>query len=109
MKDRIKKFIPSPILNAYHSAWPALGDFLYRHPSGRIKVIGITGTNGKTSDAHLCSYFLENEGHKTASTSAVSTKEGKNEKMKKKKMIGYVRRKEYLFLRLAVVVWCEFV
>lgn len=108
MKDRIKKFIPSPILNAYHSAWPALGDFLYRHPSGQIKVIGITGTNGKTSVAHLCSYLLENAGHKTASISSLRFKIGNKEWPNKLKMTMPGRMKLHLFLRKAVDAGCRY-
>lgn len=38
---------------------------LYRHPSRDIKVIGITGTNGKTTTAHLIQSVIEMAGKKT--------------------------------------------
>jgi len=37
----------------------------YFSNSGRIKLIGITGTNGKTTTAYLTKYFLEEAGYKT--------------------------------------------
>ncbi|MEX2144922.1 MAG: UDP-N-acetylmuramoyl-L-alanyl-D-glutamate--2,6-diaminopimelate ligase [Candidatus Spechtbacterales bacterium] len=108
MKELIKKFIPPSVLEAYHSAWPALGAFLYGHPSKEIKVIGITGTNGKTSVAHLCSYLLENAGYKTASISSLRFKIGNEEWPNKLKMTMPGRMKLHLFLRKAADAGCQF-
>lgn len=40
---------------------------LYDDPSNSLSVVGITGTNGKTSTALLTAHTLEHAGHKTAS------------------------------------------
>ncbi len=37
----------------------------YFSNAGRLKLIGITGTNGKTTTAYLIKYFLEEAGYKT--------------------------------------------
>ncbi len=37
----------------------------YRRPSQRLKMIGITGTNGKTTVAFMIKHILESAGHKT--------------------------------------------
>jgi len=44
----------------YLAAW------FYNQPSERIKVIGITGTNGKTSSAFFTGQLLQQLGHKVA-------------------------------------------
>ena len=38
----------------------------YGNPSRKLKLIGITGTNGKTSVAHILRYMLQSAGYKTA-------------------------------------------
>ncbi|GFE70250.1 UDP-N-acetylmuramoyl-L-alanyl-D-glutamate--2,6-diaminopimelate ligase [Chroococcus sp. FPU101] len=38
----------------------------YQHPTQTLKLIGITGTNGKTTTTHLIEYFLEQTNHPTA-------------------------------------------
>ncbi len=37
----------------------------YQHPSKEVTVIGITGTNGKTTCAQMTAHVLESMGHKT--------------------------------------------
>ena len=43
-----------------------LGDWFYNAPSSQIKVVGITGTNGKTSSAFYTAQLLELQGKKVA-------------------------------------------
>lgn len=42
-----------------------LADAFYRHPSGALAVIGITGTNGKTTVARMIDVVLTAAGHRT--------------------------------------------
>jgi UDP-N-acetylmuramoyl-L-alanyl-D-glutamate--2,6-diaminopimelate ligase len=48
----------------------------YDHPSRRLSVVGITGTDGKTSTAHLLSAVLEAAGRRTGWLTTVNTKIG---------------------------------
>jgi len=48
----------------------------YGHPSDRLKVVGITGTNGKTTTSYLISAALEACGHKTGLLGTISYKVG---------------------------------
>ena len=41
------------------SAIAPLADLFYGHPSGKLKVIGLTGTKGKSSTAYYLKYILD--------------------------------------------------
>lgn len=46
----------------------AMGEFaaaLYEHPSKKLRVVGVTGTNGKTSTAHLLGTIFRQQGLET--------------------------------------------
>jgi len=38
---------------------------LYKNPSSKLKLIGITGTNGKTTTTYILKHILQNSGNKT--------------------------------------------
>ena len=42
---------------------PVLADHVYHHPAGRLRLFGITGTNGKTTTAYLLQSALRAAGH----------------------------------------------
>jgi UDP-N-acetylmuramoyl-L-alanyl-D-glutamate--2,6-diaminopimelate ligase len=74
MKELIKRFIPSFLIDRYHILPAFLGAFLYRFPSKKLKVIGVTGTNGKSTTVQLITKILEEAGFKTASLSSIQFK-----------------------------------
>lgn len=47
------------------AALAVLSDNFFRHPSGDLKVVGITGTKGKTSTTYIIKSVLESAGVKT--------------------------------------------
>src|SRR5207245_5484609 len=47
---------------------------LHRYPSQDLPVVGVTGTDGKTSTAHLLSAILEARGLRTGWLTTVNTK-----------------------------------
>lgn len=65
----IKRFIPKRLFNAlnpfYHYSLALLGAIIYRFPSKRMTVIGVTGTKGKSSTTELVNSIFEAAGHKT--------------------------------------------
>ena len=64
----LPKSEPLPFLRVaqFHPSLAALSRAVYRDPSGRLRLIGITGTNGKTTTTYLIKGVIEAAGAKCA-------------------------------------------
>ena len=69
MLHLLRKIIPRPILKFYHLALARLAVFVYGNPSKDLIVIGVTGTNGKSSTVQMLSQMLESLGFTVGYTS----------------------------------------
>lgn len=56
--------VPPVVLRRYHNLLARLAAKVYGEPSLRMIVIGVTGTNGKTTTANMIATVLEGAGHK---------------------------------------------
>jgi len=56
--------VPELLVDSVRAAMGPLAARFYGDPAARLKVIGVTGTNGKTTTAHLVRALLEAEGHR---------------------------------------------
>ncbi len=74
LKKIIRAFTPAPVLSAYHYALAYLGAALYGFPSRKMIVIGVTGTDGKSSTVEYINAIFEAAGYKTALSSSIRTK-----------------------------------
>ncbi|KOP79641.1 Mur ligase family protein [Cytobacillus solani] len=66
--------IPQFVVQNSRIALAQLGDAFYDHPSKKMKMIGVTATNGKTTTSYMINAILENEGFKTGLIGTVSIK-----------------------------------
>jgi len=71
LKTITKKLIPKSVLNLRHLFYAWLGAFIYRHPSDKLLVIGVTGASGKSSVVYFLRQLLENAGYKTGALSTI--------------------------------------
>jgi UDP-N-acetylmuramoyl-L-alanyl-D-glutamate--2,6-diaminopimelate ligase len=104
----IKKFIPGFVISAYHFALSFIGALYCGFPGKKIKVIGITGTNGKSTVVGMTSQILKEAGYKVASSSSIVFKIGEMEEENKMKMTmpgGLILQK---FLKKAVSEKCDY-
>ena len=75
----IRKIIPNFLLNWYHFLLAYLGAFIYRFPTSKIIVIGISGTRGKTTTTNFIWSCLNSAGCKTGLTSTANIRIGEKE------------------------------
>ncbi len=61
----LRKLIPerSKLRLMYHKTSAIVAVFLYRFPSNKLRVIGVTGTSGKSTTVELIHFLLQNTGH----------------------------------------------
>ena len=67
-------------VNDSRKALATIGKNLYDNPSKKMKIIGVTGTNGKTTIAFMIKTILEAEGHKVGLIGTIANYIG-NEKI----------------------------
>ena len=68
----MKKIIPQAIKNIYHLLQAILANLWFGFPTRKLKVIGITGTNGKTTTCQMVAKILEEGGKKVAMASTIN-------------------------------------
>ncbi|MDP3992915.1 MAG: UDP-N-acetylmuramoyl-L-alanyl-D-glutamate--2,6-diaminopimelate ligase [bacterium] len=71
LKKKIREISPDWLVNFYHLARGVVAATLYGFPGRKLRVIGITGTNGKTTTAHLIASVLQSGGRKVGMCTTV--------------------------------------
>ena len=108
-----RKLIPHKLFllaqPAYHYALTLLGALIYRFPSREIKIVGITGTKGKSTTAELVNGILEAHGAKTALLGTIRFKIGSESVPNMRKMTIPGRFFVQKFIRDAVSAGCDWV
>ena len=74
MLSLLRKITPAWAFSVYHRTLSSLAAAWYGHPSRELIVIGVTGTNGKSSTCYFLSKILEDGGMKTGMTSTAMFK-----------------------------------
>lgn len=68
----IKKLFPQTLKNIYHLAQAFLANAFFGFPARKLKVIGITGTDGKTTTTQMVAKVLEESGKRVAMASTIN-------------------------------------
>jgi len=118
MKDLIKKFVPAFLLDFYHFILSFLGALIYGFPSRlrqgfggqakKLRVIGVTGTNGKTTTIEMIAKIFEEDGYKIALLNSIRFKIGQKEEINTLRMTMPGRFFIQRFLRKTVNEGCQY-
>ncbi|MBI1984950.1 MAG: hypothetical protein HYS60_02450 [Candidatus Wildermuthbacteria bacterium] len=106
MVNMLRKLAPRFLLSWYHYAISFLGALFFRFPSRNLIVIGVTGTNGKSTTVDMITRILKEAGLKTASLSSIRFTIGEKEQRNALKMTMPGRFFIKSFLRKAVGAKC---
>jgi len=109
IKSKIKKMIPSGLVKYYHLFLALLANIFYGFPSNKMIVIGVTGTNGKTSTCNMIAKVLEGNGKIVGMATTINFKIAEKEWVNtyKQSMLG--RFKLQKLLKEMVNKKCEYV
>lgn len=100
---RLEKLIPKKLYRffqpAYHYLMAMTGAIIYRFPSKKLFIIGVTGTKGKSSTVEIINAILEQAGFKTALSNTIRFKNGEKSKpnMYKMSMPGRFFMQKFLY------------
>ncbi len=86
MKNLIKKLVPTFVLNIYHWLLAQFAAYYYAYPSTKMTVIGVTGTNGKSTTVNMLAACIEEAGFKVGFATTINFKIGVREWLNEEKM-----------------------
>lgn len=105
---KLKKLFPQSIKNIYHLVQAILANVIFGFPSKKIKVIGVTGTDGKTTTVQMITKILEQAGKKVAMASTINFK---IDGVEEKNLSHFTTESSFAvqrFIRKAVSAGCEY-
>ena len=106
-KQTIRSLTPAFLLRWYHFVLAKIAAAYYRHPSRQLIVIGVTGTNGKSTTVQFIGRLLESTGKKVGWTSTAGFKVARNEWVNDQKMTMLGRFQTQKLLREMVDAGCS--
>lgn len=76
--QKIEAFVGIPVVQVpdAREATARIASVFHGHPASKLKMIGVTGTNGKTTSAYLLEYLLNQAGRKTGLIGTIETRIG---------------------------------
>ncbi len=68
--------VPVVLVKDTFRSLAVLADYFYEQPTHKLHLIGITGTNGKTTTSHIIDEIMRAHGHKTGLIGTINMKIG---------------------------------
>lgn len=108
IKDYFRKKLPASFILWSHKARAVLAAVMYGMPAKNIRVIMVTGTNGKTTTCNMIAKILEQANYKVALASTINFRINKKEWVNKTKMTTVSPFALQKFIRDAVKAGCHY-
>jgi len=108
LKSLIRRFIPESVISVYHYLLARVAAVVYGNPSQQLIVIGVTGTNGKSSTVQFIGRLLESLGERIGWTTTIGFKIAQSEWTNDQKMTMLGRFQTQRFLRKMVTAGCRY-
>ena len=109
IKSFIRRLLPEWVLSLYHRTLSQVAAIWYGHPSEKMIVIGVTGTNGKSTTVSFIGQILEHAGHRVGWTSTSTMKIKDKEWTNDRKMTMLGRFQSQKLLKQMVSAGCTHV
>ena len=107
IRTSLSRIVPQPVKNIYHLFGAAVASVIFWFPGKKLRVIGVTGTDGKTTTVQCIAAILREAGKKVAVASTINFRIGDREWVNASKFTTLSGWKVQKFLREAVSVGCE--
>lgn len=104
----VSQLTPQSLKNTYHLGCAVLACTLYGFPAKKLRVIGVTGTNGKTTTTQFITRILSHAGKKVAMASTINFQIGERIWVNASKFTTLSPWKLQRFLHDAVKAGCEY-
>ncbi len=108
MKDYLRKILPQSVILYSHKLRAILASLIYGNPSLHLKVIGVTGTNGKTTTCTMIAKILQTSGYKVGLATTINFKIGDKDWVNKTKMTTVSPFALQKFLKNCVSANCHY-
>lgn len=108
VKRMLSEIVPQGLKNQYHLAQAVLACVWFGFPGNKLRVIGVTGTNGKTTTSQFITRILTATGKKVAMASTINFQIGEKQWVNASKFTTLSPWKLQRFLRDAVTEGCEY-
>ncbi len=107
-RKSLSRIIPQSVKNLYHLSSAAVASIFFRFPGRKLRIIGVTGTDGKTTTVQCIAAILREAGKRVAVASTINFRIRDREWVNSSKFTTLSGWNVQKFLREAVSAGCEY-